>query len=188
MAKGFIRIADEAIKVWVPEVIQHTTYSCGAAALHAVCCYWGVGMRCDLDYIPYLEADAKAGTVPENIIYFARSVGLRARAAHDMEIAALKAWLDEGKPVICPIQAWGKKSKYRDKNHSGHYVTAIGYDKKHIYFEDSSLPGKRGYLTYKQFVERWHDEDYFGNTYNRYGIAIWKSGKPGYIYRAAKVG
>ena len=188
MARGLIRIADAAIKVWVPEVIQHTTYSCGAAALHSVCCYWGVGLRCDLDYIPYLECNDKAGTTPENIIYFARSLGLRAKEMHGMSIEDLKQLLDAGRPVICPIQAWGNKRTYRDKNHSGHYVIVIGYDDRRIYMEDSSLPGRRGYLIYRQFVQRWHDEDYYGNLYNQYGIAIWRSGKPGYISQATKVG
>jgi len=187
MAKGVVRIAEGAIKITVPEVIQHTSYSCGASSLHAICCYWGVGLRCDLDYIPHLESDNKAGTTPQNITYFARSAGLRVKEIHDMEIADLKELLDQGKPVICCIQAWGDSKKYKKKNYSGHYITAIGYDKKHIFFEDSSLPGVRGYLTYKQFEDRWHDEDIYGNIYNHYGIAIWKNTKPGYLYRAKKV-
>ncbi len=184
---NFTRIPDGAIKVWVPEVIQHVRFSCGPSSLHSVCCYWGVGLRCDLDYISYLECNDKAGTLPENMIYYARSVGLYIKEQHNMEIDDLKALLDAGKPIICLIQAWGNKKKYKYKNHSGHYVIVIGHDENRIYFEDSSLPGKRGYLTYKQFKDRWHDIDCFGNEYIQYGIAIWKNGKPGYIHRAEKI-
>lgn len=40
----------------------------------------------------------------------------------------------------------------------GHYVTAIGYTKKHIIFEDPSSVN-RTYLLFEELNERWHDID-----------------------------
>lgn len=175
------------IKVLVPDVVQNTRFSCGAAALHAVCAYWGVGMDNDLDYFPYLETNVRDGTMPENIVWYARHVGLRVREHHDMDFERLKEYLDGGVPVIVPLQAWGNPANYREGNGEGHYVVIIGYDEKRIYMEDPVLYCKHGYLTYKQFEERWHDVDAKGREFNRYGIAIWKY-KPAYLLRAQKIG
>lgn len=96
------------------------------------------------------------------------------RAQHNMPIETLKEYLEIGIPVICAIQAHGEKKDYSDRD-SGHYVVAIGYDSRNIYFEDPMLKeNSRGFLSTKEFLKRWIDEDIDGWKYDNFGIAIWK--------------
>lgn len=55
----------------------------------------------------------------------------------------------------------------------GHYVVAIGYDEKYIYFEDPSILGGIGYIPKSEFLRRWHDYDMdITNKYIHYGMSI----------------
>ena len=182
----FSKIPEGAIKTPIPKVKQKTCFSCGSAALHSICVYWGVGPKSEYDYIKHLQTDEAFGTLPNKIIKFAKSKGLIVEAKHEMTIHELISFLDGGKPVIVLLQAWGNLKKYKGC-YSGHYVVAIGYDDTKIYFEDPLLHGQRGYLTKKQFCERWIDYDALGNYYYRYGIAIWKEESPIFMSVAKKI-
>jgi predicted double-glycine peptidase len=189
MARKIIcTVPQGAIKTEVLDVRQNTNFSCGAAALHAVCAYWGVGPESEYDYMKSLHSDPSMGTTPQHIIEYAKHRGLKVDARDCMTVLDLKTHLDKGRPVIVLIQAWGDKKRYRDYDENGHYVVAIGYDDKRIYFEEPVMLGHRAFLTYKEFDERWHDEDAFGRKYIRYGMAMWKKGKPSLIHQAEKIG
>jgi len=46
-----------------------------------------------------------------------------------------------------------------------------------VYFEDPSLHNARGFLTYQQLDDRWHDIEGKDNHHvERYGAVIWKNG------------
>ncbi|HVS37301.1 MAG TPA: C39 family peptidase [Gemmataceae bacterium] len=147
-----------AVKVDVPGVQQHDDYSCGAAALMAVCSYFGVGPD-DLDeYKKKLGTNEENGTNVYEILKMARQLGLAAEIHHGMTFDELRKHLDEGAPIIVSIQAYGDpQTYYRDDN--GHYVVVIGYDESNFYFEDPVLPGRRGFLPIKEFDRRWHDDE-----------------------------
>ncbi len=185
--RNIASIPDGAIKTDVLDVRQNTNFSCGAASLHAVCAYWGVGPESEYDYMKALHTDPNMGTTPDHIIAYAKKRGLEVEAKEGMTVDELKTHLDKGHPVIVLIQAWGDKKKYRNYDENGHYVVAIGYDDHRIYFEEPVLLGIRAYLTYKEFDQRWHDKDAFGKSYVRYGMAMWKHGKPEYVYKAQKI-
>lgn len=171
------KIPDEAIKVPLPKVRQQVNWSCGAVALRAICLYFNVGPEDEKDYIEMLGSNSKDGTWLESIIKHARELGLQVEYGK-MSIAMLKNYLNRHIPVICSMQAWGQKKYYKTAE-SGHYTVACGYDDENIYFEDPSMDGgKRGYLKYKEFEERWHDRDGHGHDLKRIGIAIWKYSKP----------
>src|SRR5581483_2822978 len=106
MARKIIStIPEGAIKTDVLDVRQSTNFSCGAAALHAVCAYWGVGPESEYDYMKALHSDPSMGTTPDHIIKYAKSRGLKVDARDCMTVAELKAHLDKGRPVIVLIQA-----------------------------------------------------------------------------------
>jgi hypothetical protein len=52
-------------------------------------------------------------------------------------------------------------------------VVAIGWDDGGIYFEDPSIVEARGYLTYAEVDDRWHDVDKYNKHVPRYGMAVW---------------
>jgi predicted double-glycine peptidase len=150
-------------------VQQSTDYTCGAAALQAVCCYFGVGPSDPDDYVRLLKTTAKSGTKPEEITKWATDFGLCAERVENMSDEELKRHLDAGEPVICSMQAYGPDRKrieeytaktsghYLDKD--GHYIVAIGYDDQNFYFEDPSLAGRRGFIPIEEFGRRWHEND-----------------------------
>lgn len=185
--KVITSVPEGAIKTPTANVKQTTTFSCGAATLHSVCAYWGVGLACEEDYFRVLNTDEETGTLPDRIISYAKKRGLHVDAKDCMTVAELQRHLDKGRPVIVLVQAHGDKRKYRDYNEAGHYVIAIGYDDRKVYFEDPIMSGRRVFMTYPEFDDRWHDRDASGKEYIRYGIAIWRKGKPSYIYQAEKM-
>ena len=147
-----------AIKVDVPGVQQRDDYSCGAAALMAVCSYFGVGPDDLEEYKKKLGTNEENGTNVYHIRDMARGLGLEADIHHGMTLDELRKDLDEGIPVIVSLQAYGDpQTYYRDDN--GHYVVVIGYDEGNFYFEDPVLPGRRGFLPVKEFDRRWHDDE-----------------------------
>ncbi len=167
-------VADDSIYVDLPSVCQQTGYTCGAASLRAVCKYFKVGAKAERDYARKLDTDPEGGTAPRDIIQTCKDWGLSVRAKEHMTLQQLKNHLKKGVPVICAMQAWGSPKQYRE-DESGHYVVAIGFDNKNVYFMDPAMhSGNRGFLPDEVFLRRWHDIDKHGKHFQQLGIAIWK--------------
>ena len=160
-----------------PEVRQGTDYSCGDSAMQSVLYYYGIELRED-QLIRRLHTTEADGTEPQAMADFAKakgfSVDMRA-----MSIADIKEYIDKAIPVIMDIQAWSghRHPHYKGDYDDGHYVVVIGYDDARFIFEDPSMMN-RGYLTFAELLERWHD---IGNGphaahLSHRGIAIY--GKP----------
>lgn len=180
------KIKPNAIKVILPEVQQKTHFSCGAAVVHSVCAYWGLGLDSHYDYFPYLETDEAYGTLPDKIVNYLKQVGLNCDMRYNMTIRDLCLELDKGRPVIVAVQAWGNTKMY-NKFGNGHYLVAIGYDKQSIFFEDPWLNCTRGYISKKDFLKRWHDMDFKSKIHERMGISVWHRKRPFYNFTAKKI-
>jgi predicted double-glycine peptidase len=166
-------IPKKAIKIALPKVRQQRNWSCGHQAFRAICKYFNLGPEDEKDYIKLLGGNSKDGLPPERIVKVAKKLDFRIHAKTGMTVEDIKNFLDHGIPVICAMQAWGEPKYYKSKQ-SGHYVVAIGYDKKKMYFEDPSIDGgKRGFLLFRDFDERWHDKDAHGHDCDHMGIALW---------------
>lgn len=180
----------DKIKVPLQSVMQTTRFSCGNAALRSIFQYYGVGPEEEQKFIDMMDSSYRKGTMPSRIVQMARKYGLCVKQRHHLTLAKLKKILDQERPVICPVQAYGSQRGYAKSKH-GHYIVAIGYDDENIYFEDPLLKGKRGYMPNKEFDERWHDKDAEGNVFDHYGIVIWKKDGDGqnasYHTRATKI-
>jgi predicted double-glycine peptidase len=172
--KEWLHIPDDHIKIKLPSVNQPKTFSCGASALRAIAVYFKVGPNEENFYINKCKTTSKKGTNPKDILSAAHSLGLQVKAKENMTINNLRSYIDRGIPVICSVQAWGDKDDY-PKDDSGHYIVAIGYTKNRVYFMDPLLKGNRGFMSNKEFLDRWHDEEADGTKYIRLGIALWKS-------------
>ena len=85
-----------AVKVDVPGVQQRDDYSCGAAALMAVCSYFGVGPDDLEEYKKKLGTNEENGTNVYHIRNMARGLGLEADIHHGMTLDELRKRLDEG--------------------------------------------------------------------------------------------
>jgi predicted double-glycine peptidase len=176
--KAYRRIPKGAIKIDLPNTTQAKDWTCGPSALLAICGYYGVGPEKEKEVVADMKATDK-GTDPIQIVRTARGYGLKVEEFRPMEIDELLGALQERRPVMLMIQAWADvpRSSYRNDWDDGHWVVAIGYDMKGVYFEDPSLHNVRGFLTYQQLDDRWHDiEGQDEHHVERYGAVIWKNG------------
>ena len=93
------------------------------------------------------------------------------------------------------VQAWGMtegeapRASYENVWEDDHYLVAIGYDHDGVYFEDPSLQGMRGYLSWGDLERRWHAPGPNGTELHRFGAAIWMplAGPAAYLSRARTI-
>lgn len=184
-----------AIRIPVPDTLQQTDFTCGASSLQAVCKYYGVGPDEEPEFVKDMGMP-RTGSDPEHIIRAVEKYRLRYQEFYPMSQARLKACLDRMRPVILMLQAWGTtegeytRRTYRTIYEDGHWVVAIGYDRRGFYFEDPSIRAARGFLSYDELDVRWHD---YGPRYelmDHYGVAVWKPGVQRSVYesRARRIG
>ena len=154
-----------------PELIQTYKYDCGAKALNAVLEYYGIDVS-EGEIMKIAGTDKKSGTPIEGVLKVLKKYKLKFEAG-TLKISQIKRYINKKIPVILILQAWSSDKKVLwEKNWGdGHYVIAIGYDKKKIYFEDP-YSVFRTYLTYKELDKRWHDKNK-GKKYIHYGIAVY---------------
>lgn len=174
------------IKVRLPKTRQSYSYDCGAAALWAVCSYFGVATR-KKNFLK-LCGTTEDGTRPPDLVRVARLCGLSAKCKSGMTIPEVEYELDLGRPVLCCLQAYGDEAVYEAVD-AGHYVVAIGYGGGSLYFEDPAMRFHRAFLPYAEFERRWKDRDVYGRPYNQFGITIWsrEDSGPKSLRRAKKL-
>jgi uncharacterized protein len=141
-----------------PELRQIFNYDCGACASQCILEYYGIDIRED-EIMKRLKTDPEKGSPWKRIIRLFESFGLKTQHGQ-FEIDFLIKSINEQHPVLIALQAYrdDKNIDWKDDFNDGHYVTAIGYNKKHIIFEDPSSVN-RAYLPFDELNERWHDID-----------------------------
>ena len=171
-------VSRRKIYINLPSTRQQTDYTCGAAALRAIAKYYGKDLNNENEFEILCRSGRIKGAHPEDIVKAARELGLYATMEEFMSVDNLINYITRKIPVICAIQAWGDQ-RYYNKLKDGHYVVAIGFDNKNIYFEDPSITGSRPYLSKEEFYKRWIDrEAYVDNPVKvRLGIMI-RGGEP----------
>lgn len=171
----------------LPLYRQSHNFTCGVACVASVLRYAGYDFDTREDKLLLeLAATPEDGTNSSTIVEYLRSVEHSGKTekvlsvqsgSYDCELEkdeksvlnileGFRTNLDEGKPIICAIQAWKDGGDYKSKTEDdGHYVVLIGYKKeknnsnKYIYyFMDPSTSGSYTYLTEDEFILRWHDE------------------------------
>jgi predicted double-glycine peptidase len=153
-----------AVKVDVPHVVQREDHTCGAAALLAICRYYGVGPVDEATIVRDMKLPLD-GADPVHLVRALDAYGLAYEETRGMTHDALRTTLDAARPVMLALQAWGE----------GHWVVAIGYDKRGVHVEDPWLEKGRGFFGWRALANRWHDiEGHPPTPLERYGLAIWK--------------
>jgi predicted double-glycine peptidase len=176
-----VPIPTGAVRIPVPDTLQQTDWTCGAASVRAICGYFGCGASTERQYRLDMGIP-RAGADPEHLMWGLVRYGLDFRAYCPMSVEQLQASVRRGRPVLLMLQAWGvdkRTNQYRKSYQGiwqdGHWVVAIGSDRKGVYFEDPSINGYRGFLDYAALEERWHDwGPRYEQVYN-FGISVWQS-------------
>ncbi len=140
-----------------PNARQTFEYDCGAKAMHAVLAYYGIDVN-ENEIIRIAHTNKKSGTSLQGMMAVARHFKLSATMG-EMSVQKIKECIGKDIPIILLLQAWAKRKVKNWQNHwnDGHYVVAIGYDKKKIYFEDPYTISHT-FLPYKELERRWHGE------------------------------
>jgi predicted double-glycine peptidase len=159
----------------LPLTRQATDYTCGVAVVQSVLYYNGIEYRQDI-LEKELGATPDDGTSHIEMRSFLVNQGIGAEFEENLTLEKLIEYLRSDKPVICLIQAWNGQEDYDYSNswEDGHYVVAVGFDDKAIYFMDPSTLGNYTYIPFDEFQTRWHDGD-TGNMYYNAGIVITNS-------------
>ena len=198
----YCTIPKGAVTVPLAHVEQPDDYSCGAAAFMSVASFYGVGPKSLAGFKKNLGTNPKDGTYYQDMVDYAHKLDLESRAEPDMSLKQLRAYLKEGKPVICSIQAYADDPKVYDdpnNNESGHYVVAVGYDEDHVFFMDPSINWssdrygpRRAFLSNEEFEKRWHENEAPTGKppeiYQHLGIVVYpKEGQTPFLTRARHV-
>ena len=137
---------------------QTFDFDCGAKALQTVLAYYGVEMREDA-LIKELGADDE-GTPPDRMVAVAVAKGFNVDARACFSLDEVKAYVDQGHPVIVLLQAWADRymtlDDWAEDYDDGHYAIVIGHVGSVIIFEDPAS-FRRTWLTDEEFLVRWHD-------------------------------
>lgn len=154
----------EAIKlpsnlIPVPMTRQATDYTCGVAAMQSLFAYYGDEFT-EMPLAKLLKSNFRYGTAYKSIESFSKEKGYSVEIHKEMTLEQLKQFIDKKQPVLCLVQAWASvPTDYRTEWKDGHYVVAVGYDEKNIFFMDPSTLGDYAYIPVDEFLERWHDTD-----------------------------
>jgi predicted double-glycine peptidase len=151
----------------VPEALQSTEYSCGAASLQAVLSYYGTDVPEQL-LMDCLSTSPRNGTDPDEIVRVARELGFDATMDIELTISDLAASVREGVPVIIAAQAWTEERSadfsWADDWEDGHYMVVVGVDGDFVYLEDPAMTSDIGALPIREFNDRWHN--YLGDSHD----------------------
>jgi peptidase C39-like protein len=143
----------------IPDVRQKDGSSCGLACFRAVLEYYDIQEQQGLTH--------PDGLKPGEIEALARAHGMECRQLTGMD--ALGRQLNQGRPVICPIQAGDP-----DSLKNGHYVVVRGFDDGKVQVHDP-IDGPQE-IESAAFLDRWHDVDRDGAEYKQFGLSCWRAG------------
>ena len=152
------------------ELRQVFNYDCGSCAV--VCCLASYDINVREDFVIQVAGTSQEGTNTAGIIKVFDYFGLRTRSGK-MTVRDLRHAIDRGFPTIITLQAYGDPKNYATGYEDGHYVVAIGYSRRRIYFEDPSAY-QRTFLGDQELLSRWHDIDQDNEKVINWGCTILK--------------
>jgi ABC-type bacteriocin/lantibiotic exporter with double-glycine peptidase domain len=157
-----------------PETRQVFSFDCGASSLVSMLVYSGIDER--EDRIAALAGTTRSGTNVAGVVRVFSYYGLPFRIGSRMKAADLRAAVDQGCPVLIAIQAYRESGQpYTKLWGDGHWVVAIGYDERRIYFDDPSS-FHRTWLADEELHQRWHDLDAGGRRLHGWGCTLLVAG------------
>lgn len=137
----------------IPDLRQRTDYSCGEAAVDAVFMYFGLSTRCRKLSTPY------DGMHPSTAEALLRKAGLSV-VSGTMDIDDLRYHVRRGRPVLCPIDAYG-----------GHWVVVFSVGPRSITYH-CPLEGREK-IAHRQWLSMWEDSTRVGHPFRHWGIACY---------------
>ena len=141
----------------VPDLLQNSSYACGATAFRAVLRYWGRDIPEDT-LVAMLHTTDESGTPPQNIVNASCSLGYPAEIRTDLTPGDLESLVRAGVPVMVGIEEHRNRSTVLSEEpgrNFGHWMVVIGFDPDNVWLEDPAVYGKRTVLSRGAFLARW---------------------------------
>lgn len=137
----------------IPDIRQRADFDCGAAAIEAVCRYYGrKGSKAEK------LANPVQGMGPDTVEAVLRSLRFRL-VTGTMRVSELQHFTRTYTPVICPVADFG-----------GHWVVVRGVERGRVHYHCPI----RGQVTARleDWEANWTSETAIGVTYENWGIAV----------------
>jgi len=125
---------------------QSTCYLCGPASLKMVFSYYGIN-KTEKVIAKKTNTTSSRGCSVNNLIKYAKSLGLKASLKDNFSIARLETLINKEIPVI--VDWFSLKGE-------GHYSVIVGITKNQITYIDP-YDGKTKKITKQAFLARWFD-------------------------------
>lgn len=154
----------EQVEEDLAPVEQSKPYTCGPAALRAVCLKFGLD-KSEAELAEMLGSSPDAGTDPVAMVNGIRRLGLVAEPTHGMTAEQLAA--ADGPVLVC-IQALNEPA---DGNDGGHWCVATEVGPGTVTLLDPA-DGHVKTLSLDAFMARWHDVSGSGEEFRQYGIVV----------------
>lgn len=168
-------VYETPVKLFCPLVRQTTDYYCGPAVLVSVLTYLVDKVYEQSELATALKATANDGCTPDDLARVATHLGVRCEVLQGMTVEDVQDQLEQGRPVILDIQAWGEKLNYPNRD-DGHYVVAVGFDAENIYVMDPSTDNNDyAALSKSELPQRWFDREGDGEETNHCGVVFYRS-------------
>jgi len=175
------KLDDADVFLDVPSLRQYSDYDCGATCFLSVLGYYGYDLY-EEKVMKIMEVKHN-GVDPIGFERAAEKFNLKCKMTEKMTCEDVRDSIKEKIPVILSLQAWGEKKDYTDNWKDGHYVVAVGYDKRGFFLMDPSQIGY-SYISDPDLMERWHEKD-TNKISIRLGIMIYGK-KPKFDYDQVK--
>lgn len=157
---------------------QEFDYDCGKATVKTLLGSMGVSLN-DSVLQDMLGTNRKTGTHPSRIVNTLKNLGLSFKEVVGAKISDLEELLTNNYYCLVVYQAWGSENEHK-KLESGHYSLAYGVDGEVVHLADPLAEESDGYglgdglryLKKEEFDKDWVDEDWDGNRYDHWMLAI----------------
>jgi len=165
-------------KLPINPIVQKYNFDCGLAAIKTFLCTAGKEVE-DEVILKYLKTNRVSGTHPRGIIQFVEHCGFEFVERLGATVSEIEEKITEGYYCLVVYQAWGSPKEHKNLL-AGHYSLAYGYDSENLHLADPSVyeedelemgEGLRK-LTKKEFDKDWIDQDYQGNVFDHWMLAI----------------
>ncbi len=165
-------------KLPVNPVLQDFNYDCGKATVKTL--LKSIGVEIEEEKLQdILKTNKVSGTHPTRILDALRHLGLEFVEKVGATVTDIEEQLEAGFYCLVVYQAWGTPEQHLALE-SGHYSLAYGYDEENVHLADPSaryedeLVSEEGLkvMTKNEFDRDWKDQDYQGNIYDHWMVAV----------------
>lgn len=161
-----MKVMDKKLIIPVKHHRQINSWSCGPSSLKIVLDYYK-DKRDIKNLIKQLKCTEKGGTLHKGFTDFLNKNKYSFKVKANASLKDIEEFLQEAVPVIVDYQAY----------HGGHFSVIIGYNKNRFLLSDASYDKKYKWVSKKDFLRRWFEEDEPGKIVKHWLLTVYRKKK-----------